>query len=536
MSFAFLIENINILLISFAGVHLLRRGLLWLYAWQVKEYRYDRFSVFLKEENGWKIVVPKTSIPVFGLLFIAPALSVLSFNLYIWISTFVYFILFCYSLYLLVTGQWKFPVFTLKMIILAITIISVEVLFVLWATSSSIGLYLPIIDLFLPFSVTVVVMLFQMPTSLLKRRIFAKAAAKRAQFKDLVVIGITGSYGKSSTKEFVATVLSKKYSVLKTPKNINSEIGIAQFINKKLSAKYEVFVCEMGAYKKGEIARSCSIAQPQIGIVTGVSNQHLSLFGSQQNIVEAKYELIDSLPKDGVAFFNGDDSNVFEMAKTCTKEKKIYGFSPSFDIWAGDIVSTLDGTSFSAHFGKYILQFQTPAIGIHNVQNILAAIAVGRTLQVPIYDIQSAVLDIKVPPSNIVKRIGRNGATVLDDSYNENMEGVFAAFKIIGQERSKKILIIEPLIELGKASEAVHQRIGREAAKIFDLVIFSGEFHFRDFRQGFLEGGGLNENLIWGKSLQHVREILEKMLKDDIIILIEGRVKDSIKKICFKQA
>jgi len=213
--------------------------------------------------------------------------------------------------------KFRFPVWTVKaLLIFTLSLISMVLLFPLANMNSDVSdlsFYVSVYFL-MPLAVIFFTVLINVPVNIVKNIIFILAKNKVSKIKNLTVIGITGSYGKSSTKEFLSQILSKKFRVLKTPGNINTEIGVSQFILKNLKTDVEILIVEMGAYRAGEIRRICGIVRPKIGILTGISQQHLALFGSMESIKNAKYELINSLPKDGLAVFNGENNYCLELS------------------------------------------------------------------------------------------------------------------------------------------------------------------------------------------------------------------------------
>ena len=248
----------------------------WLWLWQLKEYHLGRFKAHFEAQKFKKFI-----------------------------SSF---------------WRLKFPKFTKKIILISFSGILLQLLMLF---------YLP------PFLVIILTILFfplfvlsfQIPTFLWRKIIIKKATKKREKFKNLKVIGITGSYGKTSTKEFLATILSEKFKVLKTKEHQNSEIGISRCILNELRPEHQVFVVEMGAYNKGGIKLLCNIVKPQIGMITGINEQHLATFGTMENLLSAEggKELIESLPKEGIIFFNGKNKYCLEIYQKTKIKKKLYG-------------------------------------------------------------------------------------------------------------------------------------------------------------------------------------------------------------------
>ena len=276
--------------------------LFWLYLWQLKEYHIGRFIDHFRTEKGKKLFKNKLFIlklAAIFILFISYSEFILGFILAVYLVETIKF------LYDFLKKRVKKPVFTKKTIFLLFLIFLFEICyFLIYFPNKNLILYLLVFDILTPFVVSGIVLLFQPLTVLLRNQVIKKARLKRERFKDLLAIGITGSYGKTSTKEFLALILSEKFKVLKTKEHQNSEIGISGCILDDLNESHEIFIAEMGAYNKGGIKLLADIVKPEIGILTGINEQHLATFGSQENIIQAKYELIESLPEQGVAIFN----------------------------------------------------------------------------------------------------------------------------------------------------------------------------------------------------------------------------------------
>src|SRR4030042_3311816 len=295
----------NVVLITFLifwTLHMSRRFLYYIYLWQLKSYRMDRL---LEEISRNKMIfLPKVYI-IASLILLILAVAIKE-KIFYYSLTIVYLLFGFYSLFLLAKKKWRIPVFTKKIIAIIATTMPFGV-FAIYYFSSNRNFFIPAFEILLPVFAFAFLFFLKLPAIALKKYTTRKARIKREEFKNLLVIGITGSYGKTSTKEFLYSILVQKYgerAVLKTEKNLNTEIGIALAILNDLNADHKFFICEMGAYKMGEIRESCQISRPRIGILTGINEQHMAIFGSQENIIKGKYELIESLPPDGMAFFN----------------------------------------------------------------------------------------------------------------------------------------------------------------------------------------------------------------------------------------
>ncbi len=302
--------------LTFGFAYYVRQILVYLRLWQLKQYRWDRVKDDFKE--NWKYFVPKASITSF---LVAMTLFIVSQNSFLLLALANVLIWGGYSLVQLVRRKWVYPKATKKMKLffvcfLVLFIFVSSIIFCLLPNYLPLGI--SVFFFFLPLVMMIFLKSMEWPVFLIKRRIVKKGIQRRNSLSELKVIGVTGSFGKTSVKDFLYHFLSFKYgedSITKTNQNENTELGIAQKIIKGLDSKHRFFVCEMGAYRKGEIGRSSFLAKPQIGVLTGLNNQHLSLFGSKENIIEAKYELIESLPQDGLAVFNGDNEESIILYK-----------------------------------------------------------------------------------------------------------------------------------------------------------------------------------------------------------------------------
>ena len=264
--------------------------------------------------------------------------------------------------------------------------------------------------------------------------------------KSLIVIGITGSYGKTSVKEILAHLLTSKYKVCKTRGTDNTAIGVAKTILKNLNQSHQLFVVEMGAYTKGEIKKICNLVKPSIGIITGITNQHLGLFGSLDNIIKAKYELIKSLPANGLAVFNANNPHTKKMALETKHIKTISYYQPK---------------------ATYI----TNLLGDYQQINIQAAVSVAKILKIPSSDIKLKLKTIPVFKTMMTRKKAIKQSVVIDDTYNANQQGFLAAIKHLDNlKNSHKVLITSGIIELGKSKQQVHQQIAKKSFKVFDEI------------------------------------------------------------------
>lgn len=302
------------------------------------------------------------------------------------------------------------------------------------------------------------------PVEVIGRKRYINGAKKiLASHKDLIVIGITGSYGKTSLKNFLGEILSEKYDVLVTPKNYNTELGIARTIRKYLKPTHNVFICEMGAMWEGDIAKCCEIAEPRYGIITAIDSQHLQTFGSIEAIARAKFELATAvIANQGKLYLNYDNENVRQYSTDINQYS--YGLDRQYDFYSDHLKSDEDGQSFNFHHDDQVIEVQTKLLGIHNIENLTGAIAVAKELGVSDEDIKFAVRRIKSVPHRL-EYINRGDLGIIDDSYNSNPISSKLAVDTLAQFTGKKVIVTPGLIELGAEEERYNKELGEHIAK-----------------------------------------------------------------------
>ena len=360
-------------------------------------------------------------------------------------------------------------------------------------------------------------------------------------FQKLIVIGITGSYGKTSTKEFLKTILSGKFKVVSTREHQNSEIGIAKCILNDLNGAHQIFLVEMGAYKKGGIKMLCDMVRPRIGIVTGVNEQHLALFGSLDNLLSAEGggELAEALPKNGTLAVNGDNKYCLDLLERNnnlppSREKK-YALSNKIidsDIWTEEIEIKKGSVDFvAADKNKNLGHFAAPVLGKQSIQNLLGAILVARELGMSFEEISRACKNIKQEQAGMVLKPGKHGIDIIDSSYSANPDGVFADLDYLNIFPNKKAIIMPCLIELGPKSSEIHQKIGRKIAKICGLAIITSKDKFEDLKKGAVEAGMKPNNILLCDKPEEISTMISLFCKAGDAVLLEGRIPAKIIKL-----
>jgi UDP-N-acetylmuramoyl-tripeptide--D-alanyl-D-alanine ligase len=302
------------------------------------------------------------------------------------------------------------------------------------------------------------------------------AAAWRVRFAPRV-IGVTGSVGKTTTKEIIAAVLGQRYSTLKSPGNLNNEIGLPLTVL-QLDDHHERLVLEMGMYAIGEIAQLCRIAQPHVGVLTNVGPVHLERLGTMERIGQAKAELVQALPSDGVAVLNADDPVVSAMAALTRARVFRYGLAPDADLWADDIAGEgLEGIRFRFHYQDDVVHVRVPLLGRHSVHTALRAAAVGLIEGLSWEEIVAGLQNVDAQLRLVVTR-SATGATVLDDTYNASPASTLAALNLLADlpvGNGRRVAVLGDMLELGSYEEEGHRIVGARVADVADLLITVGQ-------------------------------------------------------------
>ena len=344
----------------------------------------------------------------------------------------------------------------------------------------------------------------------------------RRKFDNLRVIGITGSVGKSTTKEVTAEVLGQRYPVLKNTGNLNNEIGLPLTIL-RLNGNHKIAVLEMGFYVPGEIKFLCDIALPQMGVITNVGTVHAERAGSQEAIARGKAELVEALPHspDGIAILNYDDPLVYKMANKTKARVFFYGLTPEADLWADDVVGLgLEGIRFRLHYGSEILHMRVPLIGRHSVHTVLRATAVGLLTGLNWQEIVNG-LRSKQTQLRLVAVNSECGALLLDDTYNASPESTLAALNLLEELNGHRIAVLGDMLELGSYAIRGHEMVGVRAADVADELVTIGELG-AVIAESALLAGMPAESITRLEDSDQAVDYLRPRLKDDDVVLIKG--------------
>jgi UDP-N-acetylmuramoyl-tripeptide--D-alanyl-D-alanine ligase len=340
---------------------------------------------------------------------------------------------------------------------------------------------------------------------------------------NLRVVGITGSVGKSTTKEVIAQVLSERYRTLRSPGNLNNEIGLPLTIL-RLGPGYERAVLEMGFYVPGEISFLCDIALPQIGVVTNIGTVHAERAGSQENIFLGKSELVQSLPPapEGVAILNFDDPWVRKMEERTKARVFFYGLSSEADLWADDVNGLgLEGIRFRLHYKRETMHVRIPMLGRHSVETALRAAAVGLIEGLNWQEIIEGLRRGHTQLRLVAVRT-ESGALILDDTYNASPESMLASLNLLGElEGKRRIAVLGDMLELGPYERQGHEMVGLRAGQVADILITLGPRAHLYAQAARRSGMRASQIFEWEENAPII-EWLQKNLSRDDVALIKG--------------
>lgn len=346
------------------------------------------------------------------------------------------------------------------------------------------------------------------------------AALWRSQF-DVEVIGITGSVGKSSTKEMTHAVLSQRFETFKSPGNRNSILGLPAAIF-DLRPEHEKAVLEMGMYTTGEIESLCKMAQPKIGVVTIVGPVHMERAGSMEKIVAAKQELVESLPEDGTAVLNYDDQRVMAMAEHTRARVFTYGLDSNADVWANRIHSMgLNGVRFTLHHGNESLSLGIPMLGRHSVHTALRATAVGLIENLSWEEIAAGLSEASTAQFRIEAVPGPRGSTIIDDTYNSSPDSALAALNLLSELDGRRIAVLGDMLELGDAEHQSHRLVGRRTADVADLLVAVGPRALIIAEEAQMVGMPAKA-VMWVEEATDAIPILEEVIAEGDMVLVKG--------------
>ena len=425
-----------------------------------------------------------------------------------------------------VTGRIKRLFFTIILILGILLIITVKAL--VWQITVSMLICLSLTLGFIYFLVYIANIIDTPLNSIEYLYYFNKAKKKLDSYNNLTVIGITGSYGKTSSKNILNDILATKYITRATPKNYNTPYGIMMTINNDLDKFDQTLIAEMGAYKEGDIKKICDFVHPKYGILTIIGDAHMETFGSKENIQKTKFELIESLPDDGIAILNMDDEyQTSYKLHNNVPVKWISIENSKADFYATNIKCSNHGMSFDCHFNNEKITLKTRILGSHNVYNILASVALAIELGINVSDIKAAVLSLKATEHRLeLKKMGN--FYMLDDAYNSNPVGANSALEVLNSMNGTKVIVTPGMVELGKLEKEKNYELGKKISEICDYCLLVGEKQTKVIKKALLDNNFDEENIFIINNVIDAYQIIEALKEEnkEIYALFENDLPD----------
>lgn len=372
------------------------------------------------------------------------------------------------------------------------------------------------------------------PVQAVINRSFSRRARERLEEVAPVVVGVTGSFGKTSTKFAIARVLGPPPITFATPGSYNTPMGVVRAINEGLSPGHRYLIVEMGAYQVGDIAELCALVRPTIGVLTAIGPAHLERFGSMDSIRQAKYEIVESLPTGGAAVMNTDDLTVRALADSTDHVRVVrYGLDPSGSphVTARDHRYSPNGTKATIIDADGAeLPIETRLLGEHAIRHILAAVTVARLQEMPLAELGPRIAALEPVEHRLQLIAGTGGVTVIDDAYNSNPAGAAAALEVLAdfdEADARRIIVVTPgMVELGELQAEENEKFGRHAAAVADFLIVVGHVNRAAIVAG-ASGPNATAEVITTDTLEEATEHLKTLLRPGDVVLFENDLPDT---------
>ena len=442
-----------------------------IYLFQVKEYRFDRFIVSLQENGG---------------------------------------ISYLYQI------DPRFPAKSIRNLLVAIISLCLLAFILFYMQSASFLLLLlflltsPVISFLL---VSVGVLLTEI-LARIKRALIIRDAEEFLQNKKVVGIGITGSYGKSTTKEDLSHILSQKFKVAKTDENMNTDVGIAMSVLKNVTAETEFFIAEVGAYTEGEIRRACKVIQPFYAILTAIGNQHLDLFGSKEKLILAKKELLEEVPPNGRIYLNADIDDKSVLVRSIKTKIVLYSAKKQ-----ADISVSKKGSQYALRYKRNVVSFPVPSHVPYALETLLPCIGLALDLGMNPEQIEKSLGSLPVLKEKLSRSKGIRKAVIIRDTANSSVEGFLAALEpLANTKQSKRIAVSKGIIELGEEKESSYKRILDQLHKK-KIALYTTDPVFKTL--------DIEETVAYFKNEQLLAIDLIKNIDSKTAVLLEGRFSPS---------
>ena len=346
---------------------------------------------------------------------------------------------------------------------------------------------------------------------------------------NLRIIGVTGSYGKTSTKHYLYRILSEKYNVIMTPGSYNTPMGVIRTVREMMKPYYDIFIVEMGAKQLGDIKEICDLVSPTIGIVTAVGEQHLESFKCIENVQRTKFELVDALPADGLAVVNNDFEYIANRTVNNVPVKR-YALAPGVDYHIEDVEYGEVETRFAVVGEGRRIELATKLVGDCNLSNLMASVIVALYLDVPEKSIRYGVSQIEQVEHRLNMKRTPGGLSIIDDAFNSNPDGARMALDVLARIKTGKRIVITPgMIELGDKQQEYNQRFGKQMASAADYVMVVGSYNRDAILAGLAEGGMSEEKIFVADSFVMAQARLVQIARAGDVVLYENDLPDTFK-------
>lgn len=375
------------------------------------------------------------------------------------------------------------------------------------------------------------VILLQPLDTWLKQVVIRQAKEKLKEYPHLKIIGIAGSFGKTTFKEMLAAILSQKYTVVKTPENINTPLGIARLIQEKVNDTTQILIAEMGEYYPGDIKAICELVPPDIAVITGINEAHLEKMGSMNMTIATIFEAAQYAKENATIIMNADSEHIKDHYKRYVTHRNVLFYTKNmnelsdYSVKNCKVHEDASGTSFTInHNEKSIGKFKTPILGSYIAGDTVGCIQIAQLLDLPDDAIRKGVEALKPIPHRLKPILNRNtNILVIDDSYNGNPDGVEEALRTLSAFTSRRKVYVTPgLVEGGKRAEEIHYTIGKRLSDVVDIVVLIKNSVTLYIEKGLRENGFKEENIIWFPNAPEAHRSLTNILKSGDVVLFQN--------------